>query len=313
MPLPDTIAELDRRLGIPDIAQVVEGNGGLPCVRITRGETSGEIYLHGAHVTSWKPRGAEEVLFVSSRSRWEDGRAIRGGVPICFPWFADKADDSSAPAHGFVRTRAWQLDSIAQSGGAVTVSMSTRSDGSTKRWWPADFHLVYRVTFGSELSVGLVVTNTGATAARFEEALHTYFRVGQIEEARVHGLNGVSYVDKTDRNQQKTQQGAIAIVSETDRVYLNTTQAVELEDPALQRRIRLARENSHTAVVWNPWVAKSKTLSDLGDAEWRQMICIEASNVGVFAVNLPPDREHRMKATLKVVEPQIALSSGGFP
>jgi glucose-6-phosphate 1-epimerase len=310
MPLPDTIAELDRRLGIPDIARVVEGNGGLPRVRITRGETSGEIYLHGAHVTSWKPGGAEEVLFVSRRSRWEDGRAIRGGVPICFPWFADKADDSSAPAHGFVRTRAWQLDSITQSGDAVTVTMSTRSDDSTKRWWPADFHLIHRVTFGSELSLELVVTNTGATTARFEEALHTYFRVGEVEKARVHGLNGVSYVDKTDRYLQKTQQGAIAIGSETDRVYLNTAQGIELDDPALHHRIRLARENSFTAVVWNPWAAKAKALSDLGDAEWRQMICIEASNVGAFAVELPPGQEHRMKATLKVVEPLKEPSAG---
>ncbi len=126
------IAEADRRFEIPGIAQLVEGNGGLPKVRITSPEAAGEMYLHGAHVTSWKPEGAEEVIFLSSRSKFENGKAIRGGVPICFPWFGGKADDPKAPAHGFVRAKAWQLESIKQVGGAVTVSMFTESNQDTK-------------------------------------------------------------------------------------------------------------------------------------------------------------------------------------
>ena len=216
------IAELDRRLGIPGSARIVAGNGGLAKVAIATRDTAGEMYLHGAHVTSWQPRDAEEVLFVSSESRWEDGRAIRGGVPICFPWFGGKADDPSAPAHGFARTTAWQLESIERVGDAVTVSMFTESNDHTKRWWPADFHLVHRATFGSELKLELVVRNTGGASLRLEEALHTYFRVGDIAKARLQGLNSVHYLDKTDSNRKKTQQGPIAIVSETDRVYLNT-------------------------------------------------------------------------------------------
>jgi glucose-6-phosphate 1-epimerase len=296
------IAELNRRLGIPNIAQVVEGNGGLARVCITTAEAAGEVYLHGAHVTSWKPRGAEEVLFVSTQSRWEDGRAIRGGVPICFPWFAEKADDPSAPMHGFVRTKGWQLESIVQDGEAVTISLFTESDESTKRWWPADFHLAYRATFGAELSLELVLTNTGSAALRFEEALHTYFRVGDIEKARLLGLDGVAYLDKTDRNREKVQAGPLTIVSETDRIYLNTSHAIELEDQALRRRVRLARENSRTAVVWNPWVQKAKALSDFGDAEWTQMICIETSNVSAFAVDLAPGQQHHMKAIIHVAD-----------
>ena len=147
------------------------------------------MYLHGAHVTSWKPAAAadEEVLFLSSQSRWEHGHAIRGGVPICFPWFGDKADDPKAPAHGFVRTKAWQLESIAQAGDGVTVSMFTESDEDTKRWWPAEFRLDYRVTFASELKLELVVTNTGNTSLRFEEALHAYHRVGNIVKTEWEG------------------------------------------------------------------------------------------------------------------------------
>src|SRR3974377_930922 len=130
------IAKSDRRFEIPGTAQIVEGNGGLPKVRITSPEVVGEMYLHGAHVTSWKPVGGEEVLFLSSRSRWEDGHAIRGGVPVCFPWFGGKANDPKAPAHGFVRTKAWQLESIAQVGEAGQVSMFTEKHARHKEGGP---------------------------------------------------------------------------------------------------------------------------------------------------------------------------------
>ena len=294
------IAELDRRFAIPGAAQVVEGNGGLPKVRINSSEATGEIYLHGAHVTSWKPAGEEEVLFLSSRSRWEDGRAIRGGVPICFPWFGENAEHPQAPAHGFARAKAWQLESIMQVGGAVTVSMFTESDENTKRWWPAEFRLVHRATFGSELGLELVATNTGRAPLRFEEALHAYHRVGDIEKARVGGLDTVHYLDKTDSNRKKLQHGEIAIVSETDRVYLNTSDAIELDDPVLHRRTRVTKENSRSTVVWNPWAQKAHSLSDFGDDEWIHMICIETSNVSDCAVDLAPGQQHKMKALVRV-------------
>ena len=296
----DTIAQLDRRFGVPGVARVLAGNGGLPRVHINAPQVVGEMYLHGAHVTSWKPAGADEVLFVSSQSRWEDGHAIRGGVPVCFPWFGDKSDDRKAAAHGFVRTKTWQLESIVPVGDAVKVSMFTENDKSTMKWWPADFRLVHHATFGSELSLELVVRNTGTTSLRFEEALHTYHRVGDIAKAGVLGLDGVHYLDKTDSNRKKLQHGEIVIVSETDRVYLDTSDAVELEDPVLRRRSRVTKQNSRTTVVWNPWVQKARALSDVGDDEWTQMICVESSNVADFAVLLVPGQQHTMSALVRV-------------
>jgi len=290
----------DRRLEIPGIASVMEGNGGLQKVRIASPGASGEMYLHGGHITSWKPAGKEEVLFLSSQSRWEDGHAIRGGVPVCFPWFGAKADDPKAPAHGFVRTKAWQLESIEQVNDGTAVSMFIESDEDTKRWWPGEFRLACRVTFGSELRLELVVTNTGKESLRFEEALHAYHEVGNILKTRVSGLDAVDYIDKTDSNRKKVQRGEIAINSETDRVYLNTRDAIELEDPVLSRRTHVAKENSSTTVVWNPWVQKARSLSDFGDDEWTQMICVETSNVSDFAVNLAPGQQHKMKALIRV-------------
>lgn len=300
MQIGSTVADLNLRFEIPGIARIAQGNGGLLKVSVKSPDAAGEMYLQGAHVTSWKPAGAEEVLFVSAQSRWENGVAIRGGVPICFPWFGGKSDDSKAPSHGFVRAKAWQLEAIKQSGGTVTVTMSTASDENAKKWWPADFHLEYRVAFGSELHMELVLKNTGTTALRFEEALHTYFRVGNIEKARVRGLGGMRYTDKTDSRKVKLQQADVVITSETDREYLNTPHAVELDDAATGRRIRITNENSRTTVVWNPWEQKAKALADLRDDEWRQMICVETCNVSEFAVELAPGREHTMNSIIAV-------------
>ena len=296
------ISESERRLGLPGIAEVLEGNGGMPKVRISCAEAVGEMYLHGAHVTSWKPARGEEMLFLSSRSQWEQGHAIRGGIPICFPWFGTKIDDPKAPAHGFARTMTWQLESIVLVGEAVMVSMSTESNEATMAWWPAQFRLLYRVTFGSELRLELVVMNTGTTWLHFEEALHAYHRVGNITQARVRGLEKVHYLDKTDSNRLKTQRGEIVIESETDRVYLDTIDAIELKDTALRRRTRVRKENSRTTVIWNPWTQKAHALSDLADDEWMHMICIETSNVSNCGVDLAPAHHHTLKALVTMVE-----------
>jgi glucose-6-phosphate 1-epimerase len=296
------IAELNRQFAIPGIAQVAEGNGGLAKVVITTAKTAGEIYLHGAHVTSWRPSGTQEVLFVSSKSRWEPGRAIRGGIPICFPWFADKADDPAAPAHGFARTTAWQLESLTQTLDAVTVAMRLETSADTKKWWPADFQAMYRATFGSQLQLELAVKNSGTSPLRFEEALHTYFRVEQIEQVRSQGLDAVQYLDKTDSKRKKTQHGPIVFESETDRIYLNHTSSVELEDHALQRRININKHNSLSTVVWNPWIDKAKAMSDFGDDEWRQMVCVEVSNVADFAVEMVPGQQHKMRAVYSLAD-----------
>jgi glucose-6-phosphate 1-epimerase len=294
------VAELRRRFGIAGVVDVVEGNGGLAKVRVTAPEAAGEVYLYGGHVTSWKPAGAEEVLFVSAKSKWQEGVAIRGGVPVCFPWFGGKAGDAKAPAHGFARIRMWELGAIERGGDGVTVVMFLESDAETKKWWAADFRLEHRVTFGRNLKMELVVKNRSASAARFEEALHTYFRIGDIAQARVRGLDGLRYTDKTDARKEKTQKGDVVITSETDREYLDAPREVELEDGTTRRRIRIANENARTTVIWNPWMEKAKAMSDLGDEEWKQMICVETTNVSQYAVEVGAGKEHRMKAVVKV-------------
>ena len=296
------ITELNRCFGVPGVAHVCEGDGGLARVEITSPHAHGKMYLHGAHVTSWRPAGSEEVLFLSTKSQWQEGQAIRGGIPICFPWFRAKADDAHAPAHGFVRTRSWRLGSIVENSAGVTVSMFIESDEQTRKWWAGEFHLVHRATFGSRLTLELICTNVGKTPVRFEEALHSYNRIADIHNVCVQGLEGAQFLDNTDSNKKKTQLGDVTIASPTDNAFVGTQHDVDLIDPVLRRRIRMEKTNSLTTVVWNPWMEGAARLKDLGDGEWTQFLCVEASNILATSVNLAPGEEHTMTAVLSAAK-----------
>ena len=289
------IAALNEKFGLSGAVKIVSGNGGLPKIQVETRSTTGEIYLHGAQVTAWKPANSDELLFVSAKSHWQDGKAIRGGIPVCFPWFRAKADDPKAPAHGFVRTKGWRLDSIsAESRDSVSVQLSTESDDSTRRWWPFDFRLEYRITIGRELKLELTMTNTGSSELRFEEALHTYFSVGQVEQVEVRGLDGVAYLDNRDGNRRRVQTGDLRLIAQTDNAYLDAIGDVVIFDPARRRLLRTRKENSTSTIVWNPWRDGAASLADLDDDEWRRMLCVEGGNIVNSAVRLRPSETHRM-------------------
>lgn len=294
------LKELDRRFGIPGIARVCEGRGGLARVEIDTPLAHGEIYLHGAHVTSWRPAGSEEVLFLSTKSRWEEGQAIRGGIPVCFPWFRGRADDPNAPAHGFVRTRSWQLYSIVENSAGVGVTMFIESDEQTRRCWPGECRLVHRITFGSELMLELTCINTGKTQFHFEEALHTYNRVADVKQVSLQGLAGIRFLDNLDSNKERMQLGDLTIASQTDDAFMNARNSVDLLDPKMGRRIQLQKSNSTTTVVWNPWQEGARRMQDLGEGEWTQFLCVEASNIMGAAIALAPGQEHTMTAVLRL-------------
>ncbi len=297
------IDEMNERFAVPEIVELVPGNGGLAKVRVTVPAASGEVYLQGAQVMSWRPAGFKEVIFVSERSHWEDGRAIRGGIPVCFPWFRGKTDDPKAPAHGVVRTRAWTLQSITAEGdGSVTVVCLTESDESTQRWWPHDFRLTHRISMGETLRMELTATNIGSNAFRFEEALHTYFRVGDVERVEVRGLKGVAYLDNMDGNREKVESRELTVSGPIDNAYLDATGPAEIVDPIEGRKLLTQKENSATTVVWNPGEEGAGRLADLGDQEWHPMICVEGANILGAAISLGPGESHTMRVTLSLTD-----------
>lgn len=296
------IEALQKRFGISGVAEVVAGNGGLPMVRITTPGGEAEVSLYGAHVTRWKPTGGEEVLFMSEKSYWEEGRAIRGGIPVCFPWFGDKADDAEAPKHGYVRLREWRLDSLSQlDDGAVTLVCVTESDAGSRTWWPHEYCVAYRITVGAKLRLELTVMNTGKTPMRYEEALHSYFHVGDVHRARVRGLGDNPYLDKTDGYREKMQAGDVVFTERTDRVFLKTESAVDVVDASLGRVIRTEKANSQTTVVWNPWSEQAAEMADFGEDEWKVMVAVEGCNVLNSAILLDPGGEHTLHVTISTL------------
>jgi glucose-6-phosphate 1-epimerase len=298
--LAEAATELNRKFGIPGVAEIVPGQGGLPKVRVVTAEASGEIYLHGAQVTSWKPAGRQDVLWLSQKSMWQDGQPIRGGVPICFPWFGPNRNDALAPSHGLARLNNWSLDSIEQCDGAVNVTCSSTSDDRSRQWVPGDCELRFRASFGSKLVMGLELLNTGTTPLQVEEALHTYYSVGDVRQVRVQGLDGSRYLDRL-KGQVNVQRGTGAITAETEWLF-SGAQAVEIDDPVLRRRIRISSQNSAQALIWNPWIDKARRMPDFGDDEWPRMLCVETCNVLSDAITVAPGQRHAMTAIVEVFD-----------
>jgi glucose-6-phosphate 1-epimerase len=281
-------------------ANIVEGNGGLPAVTVATEKCEGEIYLHGGHVTRWKPASTDEVLFLSGLTNWSAGKAIRGGVPICFPWFGPKLDQPAAPQHGFARTREWTLEKISEASDGITVEVSNSSDEHTLALWPHEFRMIHRVTFGPTLKMELEVQNSGAVPFTFEEAQHSYFHVGDVRQIAIHGLDGVSILDKTDGSQTKQQRGDVTFRGETDLVYLDATQSMLVEDPVLKRKIAISKHASKATVIWNPWIEKARDLADLGNDDWVKMVCVESCNLRDSAIRLEPAQSHIMRTEISV-------------
>ena len=296
-----TADDLQHRFGIPETAGFETGSGGLVRLRLATPAAKAEVYLHGGHVTHYQPRGSGPVLFTSAQSRFDAKAAIRGGVPVIFPWFGPRADDASAPVHGFARTAEWDVESVArQADGGVLVVLRLDASDATRSAWPHPFVLRHRITVGAALDLALVVDNPSAEPLVFEEALHTYLAVGDVREVSVTGLGGTTYIDKTDGMRRKPQGGEpLRLTAETDRVYLGTRAACVVDDPAGGRRLVVDKAGSETTVVWNPWAAKAHAMADLGGEEWLRMLCVETANAADDRVTLPPGARHEMRAVIR--------------
>jgi glucose-6-phosphate 1-epimerase len=298
---PMQIAKLNERFGIEKLVRIDAGRGGLPRVVIHTPVAQAEIYLHGAHVTHYQPHGQQPVLFVSSGAIFEAGNHIRGGVPICFPWFGQREGQPDAPMHGFVRSRSWELIAVEQKGQEIHARLRFVSDDDTRAQWPHDFEAVYEVAVGATLSMELAITNRSDDAFTFEEALHSYLTVSDVRQVAITGLAGATYIDKEDNFREKTLgDEPIYYTGAFDRVVVNSTATCELHDPGLERTIRVAKQNSNTTVLWNPG-EKGKPFADLPDAERIKFVCIETANARVNAVRLEAGQTHQMRAEISVV------------
>jgi glucose-6-phosphate 1-epimerase len=294
--------ELTAEFGIAGILDFVETEHGLVKAAVSLGDIAGELYLQGAHLTAWQPPGERPVLFTSPNSAFAPGRAIRGGIPIIFPWFGANRHDPNAPQHGFARTAPWRLDSVETTGSeSLTLTLGLGDGDVGSPFWPEPFRATYTVTFAQTLSLRLAVQNRATHPITFEEALHAYFAVPDITGVAISGLAGTTYIDKTDAARRKPQTAAlVTITGETDRVYLDTPGRCAIEDRGLRRRVVIEKFGATSSVVWNPWAEKAAAMADLGDPAWRGMVCVEAGNIADNEVRLAADDEHQMSTVISV-------------
>lgn len=273
--LPDTVSLVDRTEG--------------PVLRVDHDRVVGEVHLHGAHVTSWAPAGGVEQLWLSSQSGYGVGSAIRGGVPICFPWFA-KGPGDWEPQHGFARRLPWRLHHAVEDDHGVTLGLRLASadvpagtEGGER--WPYGFTAEFSVTFAATLTLSLAVTNCSDRPMPVGGALHTYLAVPDVERLTIRGLEDVRYVDKVDGGEHD-QQGAITFTGETDRVYAGSGIVVLADDGVPLGAVR--NTGVHHTVVWNPGRDKAAAMADFPDDGWRAMVCVEAAIPYGSEVTVPP-------------------------
>lgn len=299
----DTAQKLNRQFGIGGRLDFSEDAGGLIIAQVGNAQATATLCLQGAHLMAWQPKSqAVPVVWLSSDARLLPGKSIRGGTPVCWPWFGAHTSEPAFPAHGYARTVPWRvLESGSEPGGATRLTLRLAESDQTRAQWPHDARLDLTVIAGETLRMELVTENFGAEDFAITEALHTYFRIGDIGAARITGLSGCDYWDKVGGSTLARQDGTIRFAGETDRVYVNTAAECAIEDDLLKRRIRIAKSGSRSTVVWTPWTEKARRMGDLGQPDgWREMVCVESANALENAVNVAAGTRHTLVVEYRV-------------
>ncbi len=284
--------ELSKQFGIPGEVVFKEGPGGLPVVEVSNSSATATIVLQGAHLIAWTPNDEQQVIWLSPDAKFAKGKSIRGGVPVCWPWFGPHENNKDYPAHGYARMVPWDVIEVSSEKGVTRITFRIVQDEKAKAMWPQDCELVMVYSIGKKLGVELLTRNTGKQAFVIGEALHTYFEVGDVSKVTIDGLDACPYLDKVDNFKRKQQSGAVDINQEVDRIYLESSGDCVINDPVMQRRIRIAKQGSHSTVVWNPWIEKANQMGDLGPDGYLKMICVESANAAEDVVNVSPGKEH---------------------
>jgi D-hexose-6-phosphate mutarotase len=290
-----TLAELNQRFGIDNHIIFSEIAGGLIAAKVKNTHASASIALQGAHLMTFQPHDEEPVIWLSKYAKFAAGKSIRGGVPICWPWFGPHATDAKLPGHGPARTVMWDvLETKTLPDGSTFISFGLIDSDAIRAQWPNPSTVKIEMTIGKALRIELVTHNTGKQSFVLGEALHTYFHISDVAQMTIRGLEGCDYLDKVGEPARRKQQDGIVIESEVDRVYVNTAADCIIEDRGLKRAIRIAKSGSNSTVVWNPWTEKADKMGDFGHDGHRGMVCVESANAFENLVTVKPGETHRL-------------------
>lgn len=297
------ISQLNQKFAIENYVKFTSGKGGWPYVHLENNGSTAFVSLYGAHVLHYTPKGEKDVLWNSETSFFEQGKPIRGGIPICWPWFGPHESDSSKPMHGFARLSVWDVAKTqVNSKGETELTLSLTDSAPTKALWPYSFQANIIVTLGEKLNVALNVINTGNEPFIMTEALHSYFQVGEASKISIEGLEGSTYLDGLNQNAPVVQtEKLIEIKKEENRRHIDTTATCIITDPILGRKIRVEKQNSNTTVVWNPWTNTAKSMPDFDDEGYKTMVCVEAANAYNNAITVQQGKEHEISTSIKII------------
>jgi glucose-6-phosphate 1-epimerase len=286
---------LNEQFAIPSHLSFHAGPGGLNVAVINNAYAALTLSLSGAHVMSYRPHGGREVLWTSPSAAYELSDAMRGGIPVCWPWFADHPHDPRGmPIHGVVRTLPFAVTTAsALEDGGTQVSLAAGDTPATRALWPHAFQIEVTITAGRCLRVAWAARNPGDSHYQYTGALHPYFSVSNVHDLTLRGLEGTEYLDKYDANRRKTQVGPVRFPTWIDNVYLNTTGDLEVEDPGFRRTIHIRKLGSRTSVVWNP-AGDDASFPDVGAGQHPYFVCVESANAGNEIITVAPGSEERL-------------------
>ncbi len=268
---------------------------GLKYIEIKNDEASAKIAIQGAHLFHFQGKGKVPILWLSDTSFMEHGEHIRGGIPICWPSFG--LTNPELPPHGFARNSMWDLVNIIEEDANTTiVIMDFKDSKKSRQEWEYKFHLTVTFTISKELKVELKTLNKDQKAFKFTQALHTYFSVSDIANISVNGLDDKPYLDALT-NEKHKQEGDIAFDKEIDYIYQEVQKDITLKDK--NRNITIQSEGSSSAIVWNPWIEKSKKLSGMRDDAYQEFVCIETANAFEDYKILDAGESHTLGLTIK--------------
>lgn len=292
-----TVTELTEKFSTPGVSFAEEWDGFI-VVDVVNAQANARIAINGAQLLSWIPSGEKPVIWLSDDAHFEMGKSVRGGVPICWPWFGAHKIEQTFPQHGFARTSEWELFNTKQaSDGATILQFRLNESRELERLWPHAFEVALKMTIGRELALELTTRNCSGDVMALTEALHTYFNISDVDNITIAGLDGLHYLDKLEDFQRKQQAGDLSIERETDRVYLDSTADCMIDDSDFNRRIRISKSGSASTVVWNPWQESGEKMGDLGDDGYRSMICVESANAADNIAHIAPGEMHTLKVS----------------
>lgn len=296
------ITLINNQFGINSHVQFVIGEGGLPYAKVNNSAAAASISLYGGQVLSYTPKGQSDLLWLSPLSSFKKGVAIRGGIPLCFPWFGAHLTNKEFPSHGFARLTTWQVaETAAISASETKVVLRLLSDEDTLKLWPYKFEALLTIIVGDTLSVSLNFINAGDTPVHVTDALHTYFNISNASSIKIEGFANTAYFKGFEVEPTGFQHDEELIIDrEVNQRYINHTNTCKICDKEWNRNVIVKKTGSTSTVVWNPWIETTKTMKDIPADGYKNFVCIEAANINNNTIILKPAESHTIETIIYV-------------